>query len=177
VSRTRNIVNTVTTRSRSPRSHPVRVGATLVALLAGIGCARSYTYTFHLADPGAHPAPRPGDPDMLEDADLKAEVLVDAADAAVRLDMTNKTDEVLQVAWAEISLVRPDGIATTLRPDADLGWLAPGAKQAARLFPIVLPHEGSAAAANRNRQFQLNVPVIVRREAKVYHFNLIANVR
>lgn len=177
MSRTRKIFSTVTTRSRSPRSHPVRAGATLVALLAGVGCASPYAYTFHLADPGAHPALRPGDPEMLEDADVKAEILVDAAVAAVRFNVTNKTDEVLQVAWAEISIVRPDGIATTLRPDADLGWLAPGAKLAARLFPFVLPHEGSAAAANRNRRFQLNLPVIVRREAKVYHFTLIANVR
>lgn len=113
---------------------------------------------------------------MLEDADVKAEILVDAKAAAVRLGVTNKTDEVLQVAWAEISIVRPDGIAATLRPDADLGWVPPGATLEARLFPIVLPHEGGAAAANRGRRFHLNVPVIVRREPKVYHFTLTAQL-
>jgi len=91
--------------------------------------------------------------------------------------VTNKTDQVLQVAWAEISITRPDGTGTALRPDVDLGWLPPGVTLAARLFPIALPHSGSAALANQGRRFQLNVPVIVRREAKVYNFTLTAHVR
>ena len=67
---------------------------------------------------------------------------------------------------------------TKTRPNhVDLGWLPPGVTLAARLFPLALPHSGSAALANQGRRFQLNVPVIVRREAKVYHFTLAAHVR
>jgi hypothetical protein len=172
----RAMSNAVTARSRAPRVHPVR-SAALIALVALVGCASHYDYTFHLTEPGVHPASKPGDPEMLEDADVKAEVLVDGVAEAVLLDVTNKTDQVLQVGWAEISMTHPDGTGTTLRPDVDLGWVQPGAKLAARLFPLALPHTGSAAAANRGRRFQLHVPVIVRREAKVYHFTFIAYVR
>lgn len=172
----------MTAPSRSARFHPIRSGVglalvTLGALLAGGGCATHYEYTFHLTEPGAHPAASPGGPEMLEDADVKAEILVDGAAEAVLLDVTNKTDQVLQVEWAQISLARPDRTETTLRPDVDLGWLQPGEKLAARLFPLALPHSGSVAIRNQGRPFQLNVPVIVRREAKVYHFTLTAHVR
>jgi len=171
--------NAVTTRSGAPRAHPIRSSVRLaaVALLALVGCASHYEYTFHLTEPGVHPAASPGGPEMLEDADVKAEILVDGVAEAVLLDVTNKTDQVLQVEWAEISITRPDGTATTLRPDVDLGWLPPGVTVAARLFPIALPHSGNAALADQGRRFQLNVPVIVRREAKVYHFTLTAHVR
>jgi len=171
--------NPVAARSRSPGSHPIRSGArlALVALLALVGCASHYEYTFHLTEPGVRPAASPGEPEMLEDADVKAELLVDGVAEAVLLDVTNKTDQVLQVEWAEISITRPDGTGTSLRPDVDLGWLPPGATLAARLFPIALPHSGRAALANQGRRFQLNVPVIVRREPKVYHFTLTAHVR
>lgn len=175
--------NTVTARSHAhacaPRSPPIRAGATLavLALLALAGCASHYEYTFHLTEPGVHPAAAPGEPEVLEDADVKAGIVVDGVAEAVVLDLTNKTDQVLQVEWAEISITRPDGTATTLRPDADLGWIQPGAKLAARLFPIALPHAGGPALANQGRRFQLNVPVIVRREAKVYRFTLTAHVR
>jgi hypothetical protein len=173
------MLNAVTERSRALRSHSVHAGAklALVARLALVGCASRYDYTFHLTDPGVHPAGAPGEREMLEDADVKAEILVDGEAEAVLLDVTNKTDQVLQVEWAEISFTRPDGTWTTLRPDVDLGWLQPGAMLAARLFPLGLPHSGSAAAANQGRRFQLNVPVIVRREAKAYHFTLTAHVR
>jgi len=150
---------------------------TLLALLAGGGCATSYEYSFHLTEPGVHPAAAPGGPEMLEDADVKAEILVDGAAEAVLLDVTNKTDQVLQVEWAQISLARPDRTETTLRPDVDLGWIQPGEKLAAKLFPLALPHSGNAALHNQGRQFQLNVPMIVRREAKAYHFTLTAHVR
>jgi len=71
--------NPVTARSRSPRSHPIRSGAwpALVALLTLVGCASRYEYTFHLTEPGVHPAASPGEPEMLEDADVKAGIFVD----------------------------------------------------------------------------------------------------
>jgi len=113
----------------------------------------------------------------MEDADVKTAILVDAAAGAVHLDVTNKTEEVLQVEWAEISITRPDGSVTTLHPDADVGWIQPGTYVTARLYPIALPRSGTEAAANEGRRFQLNVPMIVRREAKLYHYSLTAHVR
>jgi hypothetical protein len=171
--------NAFTPCSRIPRCRPGRSGAkpALVALLALVGCANHYEYTFHVTEPSVPLAPLPGQPELVDDADVTAGILVDGAAGVVRLDVTNKTDQVLEVAWTEIALTRPDGTAMPLRPDADLGWIEPGAKQSARLFPIALPHSGSAALANQDRRFQLDVPVIVRREAKIYHFTLTAQLR
>ena len=166
--------NAVTAPSRALRA-PFRLA--LLGLAGLAGCAPRYAYTFHLTGPDVHPAARPGAPEAVEDADVKAEILVDGAAEAVLLDVTNKTDQVLQVAWAEISLSRPDGTATVLRPDADLGWIQPGGTLSARLLPLGLPQAGSAALVNQGRRFELNVPVIVRREAKAYHFPLTAHVR
>jgi hypothetical protein len=149
----------------------------LLVLLASVGCASRYAYTFQLTDPGAHHATSAGESDAIEDADLKAEILVDPTADALVLDLTNKTDQVLQIDWAKIAIARPSGNTTTLRPDVDLGWLLPGAHTAAKLFPIALPRSGRAAVANEGRAFRLSVPAIVRREVRVYHFTLVAHVR
>jgi len=149
----------------------------IIAWLGSIGCATKYAYTFQLASPGARVAQRPGDYDVLEDGDLKAGIAIDTTADALLLDLTNKTDQVIQVDWAKIAITRPSGGVTLLRPDVDLGWLAPGAHVAARLFPVALPRSGSAAATDQGRQFQIDVPVIVRREPKQYHFALVAHVR
>ena len=77
---------------------------------------------------------KPGGAEAIEDADVRAEILVDVAAGAVLLTVTNKTDQVLQIDWAAIALTRDDGIVTSLRPDVDLGWLQPQATVAARLF-------------------------------------------
>src|ERR1043165_1295311 len=97
--------------------------------------------------------------------------------AAVLLDLTNKTDEVLQVDWSAISLAHPDGYHAALRPDVDLGWIPPGATTAARLLPIVVPRDSSRALTSQHREFALEVPVTIRREPKRYHFTLVASVR
>jgi hypothetical protein len=149
----------------------------IVALLAFTGCASQYAYDFHLTNPGAHPAVKPGGAEMVEDADVKAEILVDVAAGAVLLDITNKTDEVLQVEWAAITLTRSDGRVTSLRPDVDLGWIQPQATVAARLLVIALPRSGSEAAAYQGQRFQLNVPAVVRREPTLHHYALSAHVR
>ena len=152
------------------------IEAAIIAMLA-TGCASHYAYTFHVTDPAVRVATAPGAADTVEDANLRAAVLVDPVAEAVRLELTNKTDEVLQIGWSEISFSRPDGTATAWRPDVDVGWLQPGATIAARLLPLALPHVGTAAAANEGRAFRLDVPAIVRREATVYHFTLTAHVR
>ena len=149
----------------------------IVVMLAAAGCASQYAYDFHLTDPSVHPAVNLGGAEMVEDADVRAEILVDVAAAAVLLDFTNKTDEVLQVEWAAITLTRSDGRVTSLRPDVDLGWIQPHATVAARLFVIALPRSGSKAAAYEGQRFQLNLPAVVRREQRLYHYALSAHVR
>lgn len=147
-----------------------------VALWLTAGCATQYAYTFEVSNPGAKRS-APNTPDIIDDADLMAEVLVDTVADAIQLALTNKTDQVLQVDWANVALTRPGGAATMLRPDTDLGWIAPGAHVVARLFPFALPRKGDAAAANNGQTFQLAVPTTVRREAKVFRYTLVAHVR
>jgi hypothetical protein len=149
----------------------------LLALLASAGCAIPYAYDFHLTDPRVRPPATPGGAEAIEDATLRAEVFVDVAAGVVLLNLTNRTDQVLQIDWAGITLTRSDGNVTSLRPDVDLGWLQPQATVAARLVVIALPHSGPEAAAYEGRRFQLNVPAIVRRQATVYHYALTAHVR
>ena|ERR1700690_1705583 len=149
-----------------------------IALLAG--CASHYAYTFHVTDPGARPSAKPGDPETVEDADVRADLIVDPKAEAIVLTLLNKTDQILAVEWNDIRLTRTDGrvsAVTTLRPDVDLGWLQPGASLAAHLFPLALPRSGEAAAAYEGRHFDLQVPLIVRRETKLYHYALVAHVK
>jgi hypothetical protein len=148
----------------------------VVVSLASAGCARHHVYDFHLTGPGVHPAVTLDGAEMVEDADVRVEILVDVATAAVLLEVTNKTDEVLQVDWAAITLTRSDGRVTSLRPDVDLGWIQPHAMIAARLFAIALPGSGSEAAAHEGHVFQLNLPAVVRREPRLYHHALRADV-
>lgn len=149
----------------------------LVALLASTGCATPYVYDFHLTDPGVRPPAILGGAEAIEDADVTAEIFVDVAAGAVLLNVTNKTDQVLQIQWAAITLTSGDGSVTSLRPNVDLGWLQPQATVVARLFAIALPHSGSEATAYEGRRFQLNVPAVVRRQSKLYHYALTAHVR
>lgn len=144
----------------------------VLAFLVVAGCATPYAYTFRWVDPEVRVAA--DGTQAREDADVKAAVRVDGA--AVLLALTNKTDEVLQVQWSEISLSRPDGQPAALRPDVDLGWIAPGATTAARLLPLVVPHHGPDALAYEQGQFGLDVPMTVRREPRRYRFTLIASV-
>ncbi|HLK92035.1 MAG TPA: hypothetical protein VKZ18_19240 [Polyangia bacterium] len=149
----------------------------LVALLASAGCAVPYAYDFHLTAPSARAPASPGGAETTEDADLRAEIFVDVAAGALSLKLTNKTDQVLQIDWAAITLTRDRASVTGLRPDVDLGWLQPGATVAARLVVIALPHSGPEAVAYEGRRFQLNVPAVVRRQSTVYHYALTAHVR
>lgn len=131
----------------------------LVGLSLITGCATRYAYTFRSEAP-------------IADGDVHADVVVDPDAAAVMLHLTNTTDEVVQVDWANITF---DGRA--LRPATDLGWIRPGATATAALVPLALPRTGAAAAAYEGRRFDLTVPVIVRREPRQYHYALFAHVR
>jgi hypothetical protein len=135
----------------------------LALALAFAGCASHYAYTF--------------DVPPLRDADVTAELVVDPAVDAIALALTNRTEQVLQVGWADISVAGANGHALPLRPDSDLGWILPGATVSARLFPLALPRDGDAAAAYEGRRLELTVPVIVRRETRQLHYSLTAHVR
>jgi len=141
------------------------------------GCATPYSYAFHLANKSAHQAVNPTVRDYVEDADLRAEVAVKTgAYQSIELALTNKTDQVLQVKWDEAVLLQPDGGRYSPRPQTDLGWIKPGATQTAQLVPFVLP-AGDAAAAYDGKVFRLELPMIIRREAKLHHYTLSAHVQ
>ena len=148
---------------------------TLAALALVAGCAPRYTYTFTPEGSGA--AAWPGGPDTIDDADLRLALRIDAQAAAVELDVTNKTDQVLAVKWSEIAVTQPDGRVTALRPSADLGWIEPGTALSASLLPLALPHTGDAARAYEGRTLRIDVPVVVRREPRTYHFTLASHVK
>jgi hypothetical protein len=152
---------------------------TLVSLLlvAAGGCApANYAYNFDLTDPGAKNLTKPGERDTLEDADVKSEILVDPTSfQAILFDVTNKTEQPLQVAWDRISITGPDGVQNPLRPDVGVGAVEPGAKVVARLLPFALPAQGKVAAAYDGTTFELVVPTLVRGAPRDLHFHLVAH--
>jgi hypothetical protein len=150
----------------------------MAAAIAWVGCATPYAYTFHVVEPGVRLAAAPGAGDLLEDADLRTELKVDpAGPQAIVVTLTNKTEQVLQVRWAEVTLLDGKGGSSAPRPDQDLGWIPAGATQTARLVPFALPDKGSAAAAHEGRVFELVLPLIVRRESRSLHVHLAAHVQ
>jgi hypothetical protein len=150
----------------------------LGVLLASVGCATPYAYSFRLENQEARPAAQPEQRDVAADADVRAEILVDPTGArAILLDLTNKTDQVLQVEWGQITMIRSDGSSTSPRPHVDLGWIPPGATINARLVPFALPPAGNQAASYQGSRFELLVPMIVRREPKLYRYSFTVDVR
>jgi hypothetical protein len=142
-----------------------------------LGCATPYEYSFRPASPAAAAGFRPGERAVIEDADLRAEILLDPTTQAILLELTNKTDQVLQVGWTRITMTCSDGSTTTPRPEVDLGWIPPGATQPARLVSFVLPRAGDRAAAYQGKRFELAVPVVVRRETRTYRYSFTADAR
>ncbi len=141
------------------------------------GCApATYTYSFDLTDPGARNVQKPGQHDVLEDNDLKSEILVDPTSfQAVMFKLTNKTDADVMVQWNAISMVAPDRSQQPLAPDNGLGPVEPGASVSARLVPFMLPSQGPAAAAYDGQVFELVVPAMVRGQPRELRFHLIAH--
>jgi hypothetical protein len=140
-------------------------------LFATAACATPYAYSFQLTNDGAGHASSAGGREVLEDADVRAELLVDpTGQRAILIDVANRTDQLLQVQWAGVTMTRSDGLMTTPRPDVDVGWIEPGKKQVVRLIPFILPPSGSAARAVEGQRFDLEVPMIVRREPKRYRY-------
>jgi hypothetical protein len=145
-----------------------------LALLACVGCApATYLYSFDLTDPGAQNFQDFRRPDALEDGDVKVELRADPTEfKAVALDVTNKTDQTLQVAWDQISIIDPMHGQNPLRPNAPLGAVEPTAKMSALLVPFELPAVGPAAAAYDGTNFEVVVPMVVRGTAREYRYHL-----
>jgi hypothetical protein len=135
----------------------------LLCLVAGCAPA-NYVYSFDLVNAGAHNVQKPGERDVLDDSDVTSEILVDPTSfQAVLLDLTNKTDQPIQVGWEQISIVGPDHTQTPLKPDAPMPpAIEPAARLMARLVPFALPPSGAAARAYDGRDFELVVPMTVR---------------
>jgi hypothetical protein len=144
----------------------------LAAVSALGGCATPYAYHFQLAEA---PQISDGAGDTFEDAVVKARLRVDGD--AIKLDLTNKTAEVMQVEWSKIKLDRGDGTTTALHAASDLGWITPGSSAQADLVPVAFPHTGDAALAYQHRKIELAVPVIANREPSTYRFHFVVSVQ
>jgi hypothetical protein len=144
-----------------------------------VACAdASYVYNFDILDPGAKNLQKPGERDVMEDADLKAELLLDPTSfQAIAFDVTNKTEVDLVINWDQVSILAPDGSQTPIHPDASVGAVQPTAKVAVRLVPFTLPATGKLAAAYDNTKFELVVPMVVRGQPKEYRYHLIAHTK
>jgi hypothetical protein len=149
------------------RAYIGNVHRELLVVVGLAGCATHYRYQFQLADPG--------NADTFEDALVKAHLVVDGD--AIRFELTNKTDETLQVEWNRVRLDRGDGTTTALHPATDLGWITAGATATTELVPLAFPHVGDAAAAYQNRTLELAVPVIIKREPSTYRFHFTVHVQ
>ena len=152
-------------------------GLPVLAVMVSTACATPYAYTFHLVDGDAERPPTGSGRQVLEDPDVRSELLVDpTVERAIFLGVTNKTEQVLQVQWAKVTATRSDGLRTTLRPDVDLGWIRPSETQLARLVPFALPPSGDAALTLEGQRLELEVPMIVRRELRRYRYTFQVHV-
>jgi hypothetical protein len=155
----------------------MRTVATLALLLAGCAPA-NYLYSFDLSDPGAVNFPDFRRPDALEDADVKVELRADPTEfKAVAIDITNKTDMPLAVAWDQVSIVGPDRSQVPLRPQSPIGSVEPGAKVSALLVPFELPSQGAAAKAYDGSTFEVVLPMVVRGAPRENRYHLRARLQ
>ena len=146
-------------------------------MLVASGCVPAkYYYNFDVTDPGAKNLTKPGERDLLETADLKAEVLVDPTSfQAILLIITNTTSEPLTVQWQQVAVIGPDRVERPLRPDVGAGRIEPYTKMRARLIPFELPDVGNAAASFDGQAFELVVPLLVRGQPKDFRIHLLAH--
>jgi hypothetical protein len=135
-------------------------------------CVHAYAYRFEPGDVlGRAPAP---ETDAIEDDDLRASIRVD--EDAIRFTLTNKTSELLQVRWGQITLDHGDKSQSVLTPDVDPGWLVPGATTTVHLVPLVLPRRGNAAERYADRRLELDIPTLVHYEPKIVRLRFVARV-
>jgi hypothetical protein len=147
--------------------------ALAVALLAD-GCATPYAYQFQPADPAPGGANTPSDRDVVEDEGLRAEVQI--VEGAVLAQFTNKGTDPIQIDWKKILLDRGDGTRSSLRPEADVGWVTAGGTLPVRLVPFTVPHSSQHAKEYAERKLELVVPMVVKNEPKTYAFHFVVHV-
>jgi hypothetical protein len=165
-------------RARGPRCYSRRMRKLALLLLAAACAPANYNYSFDLTNSGARNIQKPGERDVLEDADVHSELLVDPTSfQAVLLELTNKTDQPLAVGWEQISIVGPDHRQQPLKPDAPMPpTVEPGAKLMARLTPFSLPPAGADARRYDNADFELVVPLTIRNAPSERRYNLRAHL-
>jgi hypothetical protein len=162
---------------RSVNANLARAWA-ILAFAALASCATPYAYRFNLEKQRAVSSERPDGRVVVDDADVRAALLLDPTGArAVLLSLTNKTDQLAQVEWTRISIADSGGGPIPLRPDVELGWIPPGGTVSARLIPFALPPSGDAAARYQGRRFELAIPMIVRTEPRVFQYAFVAQVK
>jgi hypothetical protein len=136
----------------------------LAPLLLLGGCAAPVHYLFAPESP-------------FQDPDFTAEAAFDPTGAgAVALSLTNRTDQPLQIDWAQVTLTPEGAPALHPRPERDLGWLAPGAHLETKLVPFTLPRAGDDTHRWEGRRFTLDLPATVRREARHFALTFTAHV-
>ena len=134
----------------------------LILIVGLAACAPRYAYRFQTVRPASQ-----------SDAQVSITVEPDPLNQrllAVRIE--NRTAQPLDVSWTRIALTWPDGKTRTLRPDTDLGWVAPRSTQAARLSPFTLPEYGEPAHAYDGALFELAIPLSPLGEPTVYRLRL-----
>ncbi len=147
-----------------------------LVLLACACAAPTYTFSFDLTDPGARNLPKPNERDVLEDADVRTEVLLDPVNfQAVLLDITNKTASELSVDWRRVTMMMPDRMQMPLRPDGPVAPIQPGGRVVVRLISFSLPTVGDSAARYDNQAFELVVPMVIRGTAQQQRYHLRAH--
>jgi hypothetical protein len=147
----------------------------LVALALGlVGCAPAqYFYNFDITEQGAQNLTRWGERDVFEDPDVKLELLADPASfQAILVILHSRSEQPIEVAWHQVSVIWPDRVARPIRPDDSISMrIDPYTRVRARLIPFELPEIGAAAAGYDKQPFELVIPLTVkgkRRELRVH---------
>ncbi|MFO0594923.1 MAG: hypothetical protein U0228_06455 [Myxococcaceae bacterium] len=151
--------------------------AAALALALASGCTpASYYYNFDITDPGARNLTKPGERDVYDTPEYRAELLVDPANfESVLLVLTNYTTQPIEVQWSQVTIVGPDQIAHTIHPDDVVARLEPNTKVRARLITFSLPTLGAAATSYDQAMFELLVPMWVKGKQQDLRMHLRAH--
>ena len=113
---------------------------------------------------GCATAPRPVrlEPPRFDDAELRAELMLQAPSRRVRLALINHGDRPVAVKWDELSLVGADHRLAPVPVRGLPDELAPGAR-----IEVQLPLDAPEGA-----QLELIVPTVVRGVQREYHYRV-----
>jgi hypothetical protein len=103
-------------------------------------------------------------PATFEDADLRAELIVDGTRALV-VELVNKSDAPLDVDWPQLCVIGANHVAAPLGT-VGAPSLRPGERVAVRL-PIVLPRGKRGRAP-----IEVVLPTVVRGTPREYHYHV-----